>query len=63
MADTNALQDITHYSDSELSDIVFNDESLYNMRHNVDGLMGHIQESFLFNDDQRQELIQDLKDE
>lgn len=55
-------QDLTKYSDSELSLVVMNDEGLYNMRHQQN-LRHTLEEFFIFTDEQWNELEQDLKDE
>jgi hypothetical protein len=52
-------QDLREYSDNELSLLVFNDEGLYNMRHNND-LWDILAELFLFTRQQRYVLEQDL---
>jgi len=56
------MQDLTNYSDEELSLQVFNDEGLYNMRH--DTLLHELlSEFFTFTYEQEQVLIQDLHDD
>ena len=57
-----AKQDLTKYSDSELSLIVFNDETLYRMR-NRRGFIETLREIFIFSESQLDELNQDLEDE
>lgn len=55
-------QDITMYSDCELSLLVFNDEYLYSVRHKR-GFKGMIEELFTYTQDQLNELNQDLQDD
>ncbi len=55
-------QDITEFSDDELSLIVFNDEGLYRMRRNSQ-LIGYLKDLFIFTDEQLEVLEQDLKDD
>ena len=55
-------QDITEYSDSELSLIVMNDEALYRMRRSAD-LRALLEESLIFTQEQWEELAQDLQEE
>ena len=57
------MQDLTQYSDQELSLVVFNTEYLYHLRHNESALFEVLDESFVYTDDQRAELIQDIEDE
>ncbi len=52
-------QDITMYSDNELSLIVFNDEYFYNHRHRRD-LIPLLQDMFIFTDAQLRVLEEDL---
>lgn len=54
--------DITNYSDEELSLIVFNDEILYLSRHN-DNFFDLIDDEFIYTDEQKDVLIQDLSDD
>jgi len=54
--------DITQYSDSELSLIVFNDEYLYSKRHSRH-LKDTLDEFFIYTPEQWQELQQDLQDD
>lgn len=56
------MQDLTQYSDNELSLQVFNDEYLYNFRH-VDYLEEILEELFLFTDEQLHVLKGDLADD
>lgn len=58
-------KDITMYSDEELSLLVFNDETLYNMRYRINNLLYHLNEFYIFNQDQLNVLIVDIitKDE
>jgi hypothetical protein len=53
-------QDLTGYSDSELSLIVFNDECLYRQRRRRASLVETLREFFIFTDEQLQELNNDL---
>lgn len=55
-------QDLTQYSDSELSMVVFNDEYLYNMRHKP-YLKYTLDELFIYTPDQLDELENDLMEE
>lgn len=55
-------QDITEYSDSELSLLVMNDEGLYRMRRSSN-LRAELEEFFIFTDEQWDELAQDLQEE
>ena len=56
------MEDLTRYSDQELSLMVFNDEYLYNQRHNS-GFSDLIDELFIYTEEQKDELIQDLTDD
>lgn len=53
-------QDITEYSDNELSLIVFNDECFYRMRRNRKALISSLEEFFKFTDEQLEVLNNDL---
>ena len=55
-------QDITQYSDDELSLIVFNDEGLYRERKRA-SLEDTLREFFIFTDEQLQVLKDDLENE
>lgn len=55
-------QDLTEYSENELSLIVFNDEGLYRMRRNSQ-FLGYLNDHFIFTDDQLETLQNDLIDE
>lgn len=55
-------QDLTQYSDQELSLLVFNDEGLYRMRHNSQ-FIGMLNDLFIFTDEQLEVLEQDLDDD
>ena len=57
-----AKQDLTEYSDRELSLMVYNDETLYKMR-NRHGFIETLREIFIFSESQLDELNQDLEDE
>lgn len=54
------LVDIREYSDNELSMLVFNDESLYNMRH-LSNLESILREIYIFSDDQLEVLKVDVE--
>jgi len=56
-------QDLTIYSDNELSLIVFNDESWYRMRRNEGHLIDTLKQFFQFTDDQLDVLKRDLEDD
>lgn len=53
-------EDLTQYSDQELSLRVFNDEGLYRMRRNSQ-FIGFLNDIFIFSDDQLEELENDLR--
>lgn len=53
-------QDLTEYSDAELSLNVFNDESLYNQRFCSD-LKELLDEIFIYTEEQWEELQEDLE--
>jgi hypothetical protein len=53
-------QDLTEYSDNELSLLVFNDEYLYRMRHHS-GLYELLKDLFIY--EQLEQLKQDLENE
>ena len=55
-------QDLTQYSDQELSLHVFNTEFLYHQR-NTPNFEDILREYFIFSDEQLEVLEQDLKDE
>jgi hypothetical protein len=55
-------QDITLYSDNELSLIVFNDEYFYNHRHKKD-LIPMLQDMFIFTGAQLKVLEEDLAED
>ena len=57
------MQNITQYSDQELSLNVFNDEYFYIERNDRPYLMALINEEFIYTADQMAELIQDLDDD
>jgi hypothetical protein len=54
--------DLTQYSNSELSLNVFNDEGLYNIRHEP-GFIEILDEVFIYTSEQLAELEQDLLDD
>lgn len=55
-------QDISHFSEHELSLLVFNDESLYQLRRCSD-FIELLEELFVFTADQLETLKQDLHDD
>ncbi len=58
------MQNITQYSDQELSLVVFNDEYFYTERDhngNADYLMALIEEEFVYTPDQLAVLMEDLE--
>lgn len=55
-------QDITQYTDQELSLLVFNDESLYNIR-NTEHLQNELDELFIYTPEQLSVLFDDLEDD
>jgi len=57
------MQNLTQYSDQELSLNVFNDEYFYLEIHNRPFLMALIAEEFIYTADQMAVLIQDLNDD
>ena len=57
------MQDITHYSDQELSLLFFNDQYFYIERHNRHFLMALIREEFKYTDKQLEILINDLAED
>ena len=59
---TFTKNDLTEYSDGELSQHVFNDEGLYNERHRA-GFTDTLSEYFNYTDEQMSELKQDLEDD
>lgn len=56
-------QDLTEYSDKELSLVVMNDECLYRMRRTFLKDQSFLTEYFDFTDEQLEVLIQDIKDD
>ena len=56
-------QDLTQYSENELSLIVMNDEYLYKMRRQILRSPKLLDEYFIFDDDQLEVLLQDLRDD
>lgn len=56
-------QDLTVYSDDELSLLVFNDEGLYRMRRNKKALIEHLSDIFIFTSDQLNVLETDLNED
>lgn len=57
------MQDITHYSDNELSLIVFNDETFYNMRSHIGSLIAFLKEFFIFTNSQLEILKADIEED
>ena len=57
------MQNLTQYSDDELSLMVMNDEALYSYRHDTESLFALLTEYFVFTDEQMDVLIQDLADD
>lgn len=57
------MQNLEDYSDQELSLQVFNDEGLYNIRHDTDLLFEVLDQSFVYNQDQKAVLLADLEDD
>jgi hypothetical protein len=57
------MEDITRYSDDELSLIVFNDEYWYGQRKNTKVLEYNLRECFKFTDEQLQVLRADIATE
>lgn len=56
-------EDLKDYTDDELSLRVFNDETLYHMRHNRKVLLETLSELFDFTNEQETELLIDLDDD
>lgn len=54
---------LTVYSEDELSMQVFNDEGLYNQRHNVDDLIMLLDEYFIYTEEQKEILIEDIEED
>ena len=57
------MQDITQYSDDELSLLVFNDEHLYRMRHNDKHLARHLNDQYIYTIDQLRVLQDDIEED
>lgn len=57
------MENLTEYSDQELSIWVFNTEWLYNARSDEAEFMRIINSSFIYTDEQLQELKNDLAEE
>ena len=57
------MQDLTQYSDDELSLQVFNDEGLYSMRHDTGNLLEVLEEIFTYSFEQMEVLLTDLADD
>ena len=56
------MQDLTQYSDAELSLMVFNDEGLYRDR-NKSWFVDSLKDMFIFTQQQMDELLVDLEDD
>lgn len=56
-------QDLTGYSENELSLIVMNDESLYLIRKTIMRHPGLLNEFFIYTDEQLEVLTNDLNDD
>ena len=56
-------QDLTQYSDDELSMIVFNDEGLYSMRGDENAIRMAIEELYEYTDMQLRVLLNDIDDD
>ena len=56
------MENLTEYGKQELSLRVFNEENLYLNRHNKD-FIESLNELFVFNSEQLEELKQDLEDD
>lgn len=56
------MENLTQYGSAELALQIFNIEGLYNIRHD-DGLMGTIDELFIYTPEQLEELVQDLEED
>ena len=59
----STMENLTEYSDQELSNWVFNTECLYSARNDEAELMRIINSSFVYTDEQLQELKNDLAEE
>lgn len=57
------MNDISHYSDNELSLQVFNTEELYNLMGNRVALFRTLEDTYLYSYEQYQTLINDLDQE
>lgn len=56
-------QDLTEFTERELSLWVFNDEGLYKLRKRRHLLFEVLEENFIFTDEQRRELETDLDED
>lgn len=56
-------QDLTEYSDNELSLVVFNDEYLYKLRRSKRSLLSEIEESFEYTPKQLEVLLNDIDED
>ena len=57
------MNDLTQYSDSELSLVVFNNEFLYDSRKNLESLREILDEAYIYTSEQWDELVQDIEDD
>ncbi len=57
------MQNLTTYSDDELSLVVFNTEYLYNVRNDRPYLMELLEEGYTFTDEQMGQLVIDLDED
>lgn len=57
------MEDLTQFTDQELSLHVSNDEYLYIERCNRDYLLALVDEEFIYTQEQMKVLMQDLKDD
>ena len=57
------MQDITHYSDDELSLIVFNTYYYYTLRHNFYALHQAVLDNFIFTDKQYDVMAIDVEED
>lgn len=57
------MQDLTDYSELELSLLVYNDEGLYRMRRHILRDPSLLNDMFKYTDDQLKVLISDLKED
>ena len=53
-------ENITNYSDNELSNLVYNIEYLYLSRHNITYLMELINDVYIYTENQKEILLHDI---